>query len=249
MSKEINFDIVLAEATKLPIVRIDREEFLRTSLSKYFDANTINKAISKNPASAGICVDKIAEIAKSCIDYETTKVTLLSAAAGVPGGLAIVGTVPADLAQYFAHVIRILQKLIYLYGWKELFDENGQMDDETKNLLTLFVGIMFGVNSAVGAVAKISDVVAQNIAKNLAKQPLTKGFIYPIVKQVARYIGVQMTKEIFAKGVAKIVPLIGAATGGILTYAMYKPMAIRLQKHLSKMNIAAPDFYTTAKDF
>ncbi len=245
MSKEINFDIVLAEATKLPIVRIDREEFLRTSLSKYFDADTVNTAISKSPAYAGIRVDEIAKIAKSCIDYETTKVVLLGAAAGAPGGLAMLAVVPADLVQYFAHVIRILQKLIYLYGWQELFDENGQMDDETKNLLTLFLGIMFGVNSAVGAVAKIADVVAQNIAKNLAKKPLMKGFIYPIVKQIAKYIGVQMTKEIFAKGVAKIVPLIGAATGGILTYAMYKPMAIRLQKHLSKMNIADPDFYTT----
>ena len=139
--------------------------------------------------------------------------------------------------------------MIYLYGWQKLFDENGQMDDETKNLLTLFVGIMFGVNSAVGAIAKISDTVAKNIAKNLAKQPLTKGFLYPIVKQVARYIGVQTTKEIFAKGVAKIVPLIGGLVSGTITYATYKPMAIRLQKHLSKMNIADPDFYTTAKDF
>ena len=249
MSKEINFDIVLAEATKLPIVRIDREEFLRTSLSKYFDADTVNTAISKSPAYARIRVNEIAKIAKSCIDHETTKVTLLSAAAGVPGGLAMIGTVPADLVQYFAHVIRILQKLIYLYGWQKLFDENGQMDDETKNLLTLFVGIMFGVNSAVGAIAKISDTVAKNIAKNLAKQPLTKGFLYPIVKQVAKYIGVQMTKEIFTKGVAKIVPLIGGLVSGTLTYATYKPMAIRLQKHLSEMNIADPDFYTTAKDF
>ena len=68
MSKEINFDIVLAEATKLPIVRIDREEFLRTSLSKYFDADTVNTAISKSPAYAGIRVNEIAKIAKSCID-------------------------------------------------------------------------------------------------------------------------------------------------------------------------------------
>lgn len=108
MSKEINFDIVLAEATKLPIVRIDREEFLRTSLSKYFDADTVNTAISKSPAYAGIRVNEIAKIAKSCIDHETTKVTLLSAAAGVPGWLAMIGTVTADLVQYFAHVIRIL---------------------------------------------------------------------------------------------------------------------------------------------
>ena len=242
MDKKINFDIVLKETTKLPIVRIDRAEFLKSSLSKHFDVDTVNKAISENPAYAGISVYEIRKIAKSCIDYETAKVTLLSAATGAPGGIAMFGTVPADLIQYFAHILRILQKLIYLYGWQELFDENGQMDDGTKNLLTLFVGVMFGVNGAVGAIAKISESAAQKAAKNLAQKALTKGVIYPIVKKVAATLGVKMTKDIFAKSVSKLIPGIGAVTAGTLTYVTYKPMAIRLQKHLSEMKIADPKF-------
>ncbi len=242
VNKEISFDVILAEATKLPTVRIDRAEFLKSALSKYFDKDTVNKAISENPAYAGISVDKIKKIARACIDYETTKVTLLSAAAGVPGGFAMFGTVPADLTQYFAHVLRILQKLIYLYGWQELFDENGQMDDGTKNLLTLFVGIMFGVNGTVGVIAKISEAAAQKAAKNFAQKALAKEVTQLTVQKVVTNLGVKITKDGVLKASSKFIPLIGAVASGGVTYVTYRPMAIKLQKHLSKMKLADPEF-------
>ena len=135
MGEKINFGLVLKESAGLPMVRIDREGFLRAALSPHFDEDTVCRAISVNPAYAGITTQEIKKIARSCINYETTKVTTLSFAAGIPGGLAMLGSVPADLVQYFGHVLRIAQKLIYLCGWQELFHENGLMDDGTANLL------------------------------------------------------------------------------------------------------------------
>lgn len=246
MSENVSFEMVLKTATGLPMVKIDRDEFLKSSLEKYFDQDTIDRAIAENPASAGISVEKINEIAKNSINYETTKVTALSAAAGIPGGLAMLGTVPADLAQYFGHMLRILQKLVYLYGWQELFDENGNMDDETANLLTLFTGIMFGVSGATSAVSKIAEKAAEHTAKNLAKKALTKGAIYPIVKKVAGILGVRMTKQIFARGVSKIIPVLGGVASGALTFATYKPMAEKLRKYLAGLNLADVDFYKSS---
>ncbi|MBO5422003.1 MAG: EcsC family protein [Clostridia bacterium] len=243
MSENISFEMVLKTATGLPMVKIDRESFLQTALTKHFDQETIKKAIDENPASAGISVEKINEIAKNSINYETTKVTALSAAAGIPGGFAMLGTVPADLAQYFGHMLRILQKLVYLYGWQELFDENGNMDDETANLLTLFTGVMFGVSGATSAVTRIAEKAAEHTAKNLAKKALTKGAIYPIVKKVAGLLGVKMTKQIFARGVSKIIPVLGGAVSGALTLATYKPMAEKLRKYLEGLKLADVEFY------
>lgn len=243
MSNDINFGLVLKEAAGLPMVRIDREAFLKTALSKHFDDATVNKAIAVNPAYAGITTAEIKKIANSCIDYETTKVTMLSAAAGIPGGLAMIGTVSADLAQYMGHILRIAQKLTYLYGWQELFDESGQMDDGTANLLTLFVGVMFGVNGAAGAIVKISEAAAQKTAKALAQKALTKGMIHPIVKKVAPALGVKMTKDIFAKGVAKIIPIIGGVASGTVTYVTYKPMAKKLRDHLAGLRLADTTYY------
>lgn len=241
--EKIEFETVLVEAAKLPMVKIDRELFLRKELRNRYSKEVVDKAIEFNPAYAGITVDEINKIAKSCITSETTKVTAISAAAGLPGGFAMIGTVPADLAQYFGHIIRILQELIYLYGWQELQLDSTEMNEETKNLLTLFVGIMFGVNGAVNAVNKIAGQVAKQVAKKLPQKALTKGVIFPIVKKIATLLGVRMTKEIFARGVSKAIPVIGAAVSGGLTYATYKPMSEKLKKYLASCEVADVNHY------
>lgn len=239
----INFDMLLKTAIGLPGVRIKREEFLTAALKPYYPDTVVAEALSYNPAFAGIYVKEIDKIANASIRLETRNVTALSFAAGVPGGFALAGTIPADLAQYFGHILRILQKLIYLYGWQELFDENGSMDDETVNLLTLFTGVMFGVAGASNAIVKVAESASQKTAKTLAQKALTKGAIYPIVKKVATTLGVNMTKDIFAKSVSKVIPVIGGVASGGLTYVTYKPMAIKLQTHLATLKFADVDFY------
>lgn len=72
------------------------------------------------------------------------------------------------------------------------------------------------------------------------QQALTKGTIYPIVKKVATVLGVQMTKQIFAKSAAKIVPLVGAAVSGSLTFATFLPMSKRLRRHLASLPLTKP---------
>lgn len=244
MSEKVNFEMVLNESAKLPLVRIDREEFLRSALSPHFDAMQVSKAIEHSPAYAGITTKEIKRIANACINYETTKVTGLSFAAGIPGGVALFGTIPADLLQYFGHILRIAQKLIYLYGWQELYDENGQMDDETANLLTLFIGVMFGVSGAAAAIAKISEAAAQKVAKSLAQKALTKGAIYPVVKKIATILGIRMTKDIFAKSVSKAIPIVGGFISGAVTFFSYKPMAYNLRNHLSTLKLADVKYYS-----
>lgn len=248
MSEKISFEMVLNASASLPMVKIDREEFLQAALSPYFDEDTVRAAVAVNPAYAKIPADEITKIANSCIRYETTKVTLLSFAAGIPGGIAMLGTVPTDLAQYFGHLLRIIQKLIYLYGWQALFNEDNRMDDETQNLLTLFLGVMFGVNGATAAIVKISESAAQKAAKSLAQKALTKGVVYPVVKKVAAALGVKMTKDLFAKSVSKVIPIVGSAVSGGVTYATYRPMAVKLRKHLATLRFANPASYRGEND-
>lgn len=243
MSKTVDYELVLGKAAALPMVRIDREEFLRSALKNYFPAHVIEQAVSHNPAYAGISADEMKKIAKECIRYETTKVTAISFAAGLPGGMAMFGTIPADMIQYFGHIIRIVQKLAYLYGWDDFCLEEGGMDDGTANLLTLFIGIMFGVNGAAGAVVKISEAAAQKTAKSLAQKALTKGMIYPIVKKTAQILGIRMTKDIFAKGVSKAIPIIGGFASGTLTFFAFKPMAKKLRDHLAGLSCADASHY------
>ena len=246
--EKIDFETVLVESSKLPMVKIDRELFLRKELKGRYNPEVVEKAIRYSPAYAGISVEEINRIAKSCITAETTRVTAISAVAGIPGGFALIGTVPADFTQYFAHILRIVQELIYLYGWKELNLDSTEMNQETKNLLILFVGIMFGVNGSVNAVNKVATQVAKQVAKKLPQKALTKGTVYPIVKRVAALLGVRMTKQIFSKGVAKVVPFVGAAISGGVTFITYNLMAERLREYLASNELASVEHYKQMVD-
>ena len=166
--------------------------------------------MAKNPAQAQIDQKTIDRIANSCIANETTRVTALSTAAGLPGGFAMVGTVPADLAQYFGHILRILQKL-YLYGWQNLLDgDAGDIDDATTNLLTLFIGVMFGAQGAGKAIAKVSQTAAVSLEKRLLNTALTKGMIYPLVKKVCRHWASELRRKPFPRGFPRPFLLWGA---------------------------------------
>ena len=237
------FEQVLATASTLPMVHIDRKKFLLKELIKFYPKEKVDIAIQNNPAYAGIDISTIDKIANSCINYETNKVSSISFAAGIPGGFAMAGTIPADITQYFAHILRILQKLIYLYGWEEILPEDGSIDDDTSNIITLFVGVMFGVNGAASTITKISASAAQKASKNIAAKALTKGTLYPIVKKIAQALGVKMTKDIFARGVSKAIPIIGGIASGGLTYITYKPMAYKLKKHLATLKWCDVNYY------
>ena len=248
MIKTVDYELILSKAVELPMVRIDREEFLRSALKKYFPEHIVEQAVEHNPAYAGISTEQIKKIAKECINYETTKVSTISFVSGIPGGWAMLGTLPADITQYFGHIIRIVQKLVYLYGWEDFCSENGYMDDGTANILTLFIGIMFGVDGATQTITKISAAAAQKASKAIAQKALTKGTIYPIVKKTAQILGIRMTKEIFAKGVSKVIPLIGGTASGVLTFFTYKPMAKKLRKHLATLPCADVNYYKNGLD-
>ncbi|MFG2869585.1 hypothetical protein [Streptomyces sp. NPDC048338] len=241
---ESRFSTVLVGAARLPGVRIQREAYLRRALSRYCSEDEIHRAVKETPAAAGITLDVLDKAANDSILYETAKASALSAAAGLPGILALPATVPADMAQYFGHMLRISQKLAYLYSWPDLFSDSGDdVDDATMGVLTLFFGVMFGTQSANAAVGKVAGMMAEQVAKKLPQRALTQGVIYPIVKKVAAYIGVQMTKQTFAKSVSKAIPVVGAAVSGGLTFATYRPMAKRLKKHLASLELTKPSLH------
>lgn len=235
------FSQVLDASAKMPGVRINRAAYLRAALKRHCTEEQIERAIAASPAAAGIPLKTITEAANISIAYETSKATGLSTLAGIPGGIAMLGTVPVDMAQYIGHMLRMAQKLAYIYSWPDLFGGDGdEIDEATQGILTLFVGVMVGVQVAQSGVSKVSAMIAAQVVKKLPQQALTKGAIYPVVKKVAGFLGVSMTKRLFASGVAKAIPVIGAVVSGGLTLGTFLPMAKKLQKHLASLELTKP---------
>ena len=229
MSEELAlWDKVMNGALKMPMVKVDRTAFLTKEFSMYNNADQLR---DKRPIDL-FDEEAIERAARGVINSHMTKATLTSAAAGIPGGFTMAATLPADIVQYYWHVLVVAQKLGYLYGWPDLLDEKGEITDGTRNVLTLFVGIMFGAQAANKLVGEIAKRVSMQAAKRLPQQALTKTMYYPVVKQVAKWIGVKMTKDTFGRGVGKAIPILGGVLSGAITAISFKPMAEKLRKHL-----------------
>ena len=228
MNESNSWDKVMSVALSMPMVKVDRNAFLMKEFSMYDNANQLR---DKRPID--LFDDAALErAARGVINSHMTKATVASTAAGIPGGFTIAATMPADIAQYYWHVLVVAQKLGYIYGWPDLLDEEGQITEGTRNVLTLFVGIMFGAQAATKLVTEVAKRVSMQAAKRLPQQALTKTMYYPVIKQVAKWIGFKMTKDTFGKGVGKAIPILGGVLSGAITAFSFKPMAEKLHKHL-----------------
>lgn len=234
-----NFDSMLSNIIKLPGIRVNREESLISTYSKFVNRNDIPNLLTKGPIAVGLDKNTVDKVAKKLIDKRTLLSSGTSFMAGLPGGFAMAATIPADILQFFGVAIRLAQELAYLYGFDDIWAGND--DEEIKSQLTLYLGTMFGVNGAGEAIRVISARLSTQALKKLPQQALTKGVIYPIIKSIAKFLGVKMTKDIFAKGVSKAIPLVGGVISGGLTFISMKPMGNRLKETLSKSTFSYSD--------
>ena len=220
---------VLSASVKMPFVKVDRDEFLTKELSKFCTPLEVITAINESPLQV-LSKKEIDKLANQCINYHLTMVSGTSALMGIPGGWWMAGTIPTDLAQFYAHILSLMQKLIYLYGWPPLTDVNHQLDDESLNIMTLFVGVAMGNKLAVEALGKVVSQVSKSASIKISETVMAQ---YAI--KIAQWIGINMTKEGFAKGVGKVIPLVGAPISATITYYTFRPMARRLKKHLDEL--------------
>ena len=227
----------LAKVVRVPGVRVNREEFLRQELRKlHMSDDAIQRAIDSNPLLAGVSLTEIDKLAEEAISYETNKSAAISFVAGIPGGFAMLGTIPADLMQYYAHALRIMQKLAYLYGWGDLLPDGRDADDDTLGVLAVFFGVMLGVGGAAQSLTAFARSVAMPaFQKQLTKQALTKTSWYPVMKHCLRYIGINLTKKSFAQGVSKVIPVIGGVVSGGMTFVSLQSQSTRLKGHLREI--------------
>lgn len=227
----------LKKVVRVPGVRINRDDFLRQELrERGVPEEVIRRAIDTSPAFAGVPLADLDRLAEQAISYETNKSAAMSFAAGIPGGFAMLGTVPADLMQYYVHAFRIMQKLAYLYGWRELLSDMDEVDDETIGVLAMFFGVMLGVGGAAQSLTTFARSVAMPaFQKQVTKQALTKTSWYPMMKHCLRFIGINVTKKSFAQGVSKVIPLIGGVVSGGMTFVSLQSQSTRLKGHLREL--------------
>lgn len=238
--EKLTWSRVLTTVLELPGVKVDRVAFLRKELKSYCSASKLDMLEGVRPYT--IVSDRVIDIAaKKCINRHTTLATTASTIAGLPGGLAMAATIPGDITQYYYHVVVLSQKLAYLYGFPDFCDEEGELGDMASDLLTIFMGSMMGVKVADQGITELAKGLAQQAVGRLPRVAITRAAVYPIAQSIARVAGMKLTKEGFAKGIGKFIPIAGGLFSGSLTLFTFKPGARRLQKRLKAQKMHFTD--------
>ncbi|MGA9467724.1 MAG: bacteriochlorophyll 4-vinyl reductase [Exiguobacterium marinum] len=243
------FEVLMTNAVKLPGVKVDRREFLAQSFSKYVPANQLVEVVEKGPLEANVPLSVIKKVAKRNIANQTMKSSSASFAAGLPGGIGLAATIPADTAQFFGFALRLAQEIGYLYGYDD-FWEDGELDVERVNgELILFLGVMFGVGGATATIKALSAQLSKEALKKIPNKALMKTVYYPIIKKMSAMIGVKMTKDTFAKGISKMIPLAGGVISGGITYSSMTKMGNRLMNTLEEgVNMTEAEFVESVEE-
>ena len=247
---EIDLEDFIILGLRTPGIRVDRTKFLQKQFEKNQPQNVIDDMIGYNPAHAKIDSAEIERIADEVIKYERNCVSGISAALGAPGGVAMVATIPADMIQYYGYMLRATQKLMYLYGFPEIDATEGEgvFDAETMNILTLCLGVMYGVQQANVALKAMATALGSGVEKKLLAMALTKGTLYPMVKSVLKWFNVNLTKKAFAGFFKKAIPVVGGVVGGGITYISFKPCCDRLKASLQDTLLSNPEHHATAEE-
>lgn len=224
---------VISTAIQIPGVKVNREAFLREQF-KGAASDELNLIVEKGPVEAKCSRKELNKKATKLINDRTLGSTSASFLAGLPGGLAMAATIPADMLQFYGVALRLAQELAYLYGEADLWRDDILDRDRVTNQLILYCGVMLGASGAAQTVRVLSSSLAKQALKKIPQKALTKTFYYPIVKSIAKAFGAKMTKEVFAKGVSKAVPIIGGVVSGGITLVPMCPMGMRLAKTLDE---------------
>lgn len=242
VTSEVALETIISNAIKIPGVKVDRDKFLAELLVK--ETDNIQLVLDEGPIVAGIEEKRLKKIAEKLILDRTAKSSITSFAMGIPGGLAMAATIPADILQFYGMTLKLAQELTYLYGAQDLW-QDGQVDEElVRNQLILYCGVMFGVTGASAGVRLLSTQLAKTALKKLPQKALTKTFWYPIIKQIGKGIGIKVTKTTLANGVSKVIPIVGGFVAGTITFISMKPMAEKLLNTLEEVN-----FHYTEEEF
>jgi len=221
---------ILNKSLNTPGARVNRAEFLEKNLQKYCTVEQIEKAIATSIIKAGIPEVVLEKTVRSVIKEHTFTVTGISTLTGLPGGLAMIATIPADLAQYYYHVIILTQKLAFLYGYPQFKKDGSEdMDDELVHHLTLIIGVMYEVEGENKAVLGVSKNHNSETLSKVAGKALTETAYYMLRKNIARSLNLKLTKKTINHGVSKVIPIVSGLVSGGVSYFSFTPMAEKLR--------------------
>lgn len=156
---------MIGSVAKLPVIRVDREAFLR---QQFADSEYLDEILEHGPQHV-YTAESLRRKADGVIKKSTNQTTLAACVAGIPGGPAAVAAGGADVAQYFGFAINLAQKIAYLFGEDDLFTDESELNEGAKVRVLAYLGVMLGASGSAMLVGKLAREVGKNMGKKITQ--------------------------------------------------------------------------------
>jgi len=229
------FDEVVAQAIRLPGTSVNRADYITEALGHKYAPLIVHAAVETTPKKAGLTDRQIEKIAKKSMGRDGRRTTALSFAAGIPGGVAGAVTIPADLVQFYGYLIRAIQKLTYLYGWRDLIRiEANKPDLAASNGLIIMLGVMAGIDMANDALARLARLRMAGASDQALRTALAEHALSDQVNKISEELTMRMAKRLGGQVAGKAIPIVGGIVSGVITGSGFDEMAKRLLGQLKR---------------
>lgn len=220
---------IIEKSLSIPGVKVNRRDFLIEIFADKIKQEDIPLLLKAGPVKSGLFTpEQLKKAAIKNCNKNKWQCSATSFASGIPGGFAMAATIPLDTMQFFGFNLRVAQQVAYIYGYEDFWNGDVLDNERVENELVMFLGTMLGAGGAAQVTRLLSNQLAKKVAADLPKKALTKTIYYPIIKNIAKSIGIKITKDSFAKGLSKAIPLLGGAISGGITYKSMSTMNKRL---------------------
>jgi hypothetical protein len=233
--KDVNlWTDLLENVLKLPGAKVDRWAFLEREFSRHCNLETMKRIKQFGTGKAEIDGAVMDKVAAKVIGGQVVSASTLSFVSGIPGGMAMLATIPVDLIQYYYNLVVTAQKLAYIYGWPDL---EGEKPEGLSSILTVFIGIMTGTITANREMISLSKELEGDVLRKLSCITLTKVGILILAKHAAGILGARLFWQGYTGLAIKAVPLVGGFVSGGITLMTFLPMANTLKNELRKVTV------------
>ena len=243
---KVTLDNIIAQAMKITGVKVNRAEFLRAQFAS--QGILVTQIVGEGPVACDYSEIELDEVASALILRRTSESSAMSFAAGLPGGLALAATIPADTLQFFAMSLRMAQELAYLYGAKDFWTCEGEEGKMVRFLLICSLGAMYGIEGAAAGTRLLSSYLAMRATGGIPTRATTVAFWGPVTKRISNELAVRLSTDTASKGIAKIIPVVGGFFSGGMTFFAMRPMGRKLSKALSETSFYYSDSFAM-KDY
>ena len=161
---------IIKTALQIPGVKVDRKTFLQAQFSD-LPVEARNDIVLRGPVAAKCTRGELKKKAQNVVNERTLMSTGASFLAGLPGGIAMAATIPADMLQFYAVALRLAQEIAYLYGEEDMWASAVEDNEKVTEQLLIYCGVMFG---APGVKLLTKGILVKTLAKSV---PLVGGVV------------------------------------------------------------------------